>query len=473
MSKIPEALPEIWAVVTTATTFALAGFQVRARRSAAALRAEKDAATAQAARGESYRAAVDSETRHLASTRLPALVKHLAHQHVTVPDLLNATLRSTEVERAHREVMDHLAGAVTAERERVDESAQAVMRGATTVIQAQSYQVQSKIVEMQERYEDPDVAADLLALDELNEQNLRRIQSTGVLCGAWPGLTRSDSHLGDIAVGAQARVRGHQRVRVSSRLTAPVAVVARAVEPVAVVLAELLANAVHHSHGSLSVDVSLHQAESGACIIVDDAGVGMHPEEVEFAQRVMAGDRAGLLTELGDPPRTGFATIGRLTRQYGFSVSVDKPAPYGGVRAVVFIPAHLLTLLDEEEFPVSAMAPLSHSVRPTGAPGLQDLTRPHQPAVPPQTAGPRAGGHTAAAAAPETNAPQPATPAASVDDLPRRRRRSPQPAQAATPSPAKPDRTPEDFAATWRAFQAGTASGRAAATEENREGNHR
>ncbi|MFC4612489.1 hypothetical protein ACFO9E_32770 [Streptomyces maoxianensis] len=70
-----------------------------------------------------------------------------------------------------------------------------------------------------------------------------------------------------------------------------------------VAVAELLANAVHHSHGTLSVDVSLHQAESGVCIVIDDAGVGMHQDEVEFATRRLPGRHWVQLTELGDPPR--------------------------------------------------------------------------------------------------------------------------------------------------------------------------
>ncbi|WP_405895185.1 sensor histidine kinase (plasmid) [Streptomyces sp. NBC_01527] len=374
------------------------------------------------------------------STRLPALITHLAHRHVSVPGLLHSGFGGTEIDQAHRDVLDHLAHAVTAERHRVDEAAQTVMRGATTVIQALSHQMRSKIDEMQHRYDDPGLAQHLLGLDHLNEQNLRHIQGTGVLCGAWPGLTHADSHLGDIVAGAQSRIRGYHRVQVTSQMEAPVAVVARAVEPIAITVAELLANALHHTHGTLAIDVSLHQAESGACVVIDDAGVGMHSDETEFASRLLSGQRTILLTELGDPPRTGFAKISRLMRQYGFSVSIDKSSPYGGVRAVVFIPGNLLTLLDEHTHPMSAMAPLPRPTSPTRTGTL-----------PTGDAGGTGG---------------------TGEGLPRRRRRDAQPAghlPAARPDQAP---TPEETQATWSAFQAGTASGRAASRTDHLEGNH-
>lgn len=555
MTHITEALPELVAAVMTLASLAAIVLLLRTRRSYKALRAARDtthgerdralaerdralaerdraladqeAAHQETARINSGRTALLEETQHLVSTRMPALVTHLSHQHVPVPGLKHQPFSGTEVEQLHRSVLEQLSKAVAEERERVDESAQAVMRGATTVIQAQSYQLQSKVEAMQHRYDSPDLAEDLLELDLLNEQNLRRIQATGVLCGATPGLTRLDSHLGDVVVGAQSRVRGYRRVHVTSQLTDPVGVVARAVEPIAITVSELLANAVHHSHGTLAVDVSLHQVESGACVVIDDAGVGMHADEIEFAQRMLSGRDALRLSELGDPPRSGFATIGRLVRQHGFSVSVDKPAAYGGVRAVVLIPGNLLTLLDEDQRPMSAMTPQSqaagrllnqpyavsdfqtpgHAEPPPVAPPTVAQMRTPAPEIiepPRQWEGPDVKSDPADE--PLVREPRPVeeqqTPPADgqvPDGLPRRRRRraqaeqdtaandptntaagnpssrgeegltahatAPYAAPQETPSAAvtEPRTTPEETGATWSAFQAGTESGRAAA----------
>ncbi|WP_328665516.1 hypothetical protein OG905_00890 [Streptomyces sp. NBC_00322] len=283
----------------------------RARRLVTRLRRERDAAVREAARLAAEHEALTEEHQHLVGTRLPAL--------------------ATQYQQAHREVLHRLAEAVIAERNRVDEAAQAVTRGVTTVILSLSHQLRIKIDEMRHRYDDPnlpDLAQDLLGLEHLNEQNLHHIQGTQVLCGAWPGLLHADSHLEDVVVGAQHRIRDYRRVRVTSQLEAPVAVVARAVEPIAITVAELLANAVHHTHGTPGVDVGFHQAESGARIVIEDAGVGMHADEVEFADRLLSAQQPILLSELGDPPHTGFAKISRLARQYEFSVSIDKPSPH-------------------------------------------------------------------------------------------------------------------------------------------------
>jgi hypothetical protein len=285
----------------------------RARRLVTRLRRERDVAVREAERLAAEREALVEENQHLVGTRLPTLV--------------------TQYQQAHREVLERLAEAVIAERNRVDGAAQAVTRGVTTVILSLSHQLRIKIDEMRHRYDDPNLpnlAQDLLGLDHLNEQNLHQIQGAGALCGGWPGLLHADSHLGDVVVGARYRIRDYRRVRVMSLLEAPVAVVARAVEPIAITVAELLANAVHHTHGTSSIDISLHQAESGACIIIDDAEVGMYADEVQFADRLLSAQQPILLSELGDPPRTGFAKISRLARQYDFSVSIDRPSPTAG-----------------------------------------------------------------------------------------------------------------------------------------------
>ncbi|MFD5749617.1 sensor histidine kinase [Streptomyces sp. NPDC127033] len=440
-----------------------------------ALRAERDEADRERERSAGYAQALEDETRHLVTARLPAMATHLENRFVTVPGPLKSEFSETGPGADHASVLDHLATVVAMERRRVDEAAQATMRGATTVMQAMSYQLQSRIVGMQEKYNDPGLADDLLALDELNEQNLRRIQATGVLCGAWPGLSRADSHLGDVVAGAKSRVRGYHRVKVTSQLADPVAVVSRAVEPIAITVTELLANAVHHSHGTLSVDVSLHQSASGAVVVIDDAGVGMHQDEIDYATRMLSGQETARLAELGDPPRAGFAAIGRLTRQYGFSVSVDKPAPYGGVRAVVFIPGDLLTLLDESQYPMSASAPLSPVPTAPSSIAALPVREPRTTTSGAGSRGPSAPSDAPAAVIPDADGsgtrsedagPAEQTAPAAPVDLPRRRRKHPATSVAQTDADdaGGEERSPEQTGATWSSFQLGTASGREAVT---------
>ncbi|MEU3191312.1 ATP-binding protein [Streptomyces sp. NPDC006992] len=493
MTEIPVALTVILSVGTAAAV-ALALLLARSAREAKRLRqrsatAEKDLQDAlrQQAALAGRAQATEAEVRHLATARVPDLTAALAHPNVPVRGLLDQGFQGTELDRSLTGVLEQVSNAVTKERLRVDGAAQASMRGATTTIQALLYQLQTRLQTMQERYDDPFVAEDLLAADFLNEQALRRIQSTAIVCGAWPGLTRQNSHLGDIVVGAMSRLSGYERVQVTNQLRDPVGVVARAVEPGAVVLTELLANALHYSHPELPVAVTIQQGNRGASVIIDDAGVGMHAEEMERAQRMMSGQETTLLTELGDPPKTGFAAVGQLARQYGFTASVE-PSPYGGVRAIIHIPGDpLLTLLDEEEQPMSPMAPVPRSNASAAPPVPSALPGHAVPQRPPQGE-PTAGTTASAYAQPGPDAAQQAPP--SDEDLPRRRRRRPVPdatlgaapgASGQVPAeevpqstgrhaqppqaPQQPQASPEQSAERWAAFQRGTNSGRAAVDE--------
>jgi signal transduction histidine kinase len=531
MTDTPVALIVFLALGTVAVVLAL--LLVRSRQELSRSQLHSEATETELESASRYAAdlaarlqAVESELRHLVNARIPELAASLAHSNVPVPGPLGTATLSPELDRSIDAVLSQVREEVTKERKRVDAAAQATMRGASTTIQALLYQLQTLLQRMQEKYEDPLVAEDLLAADFLNEQALRRIQSTAVVCGAWPGLTRDNSHLADVVVGASSRLSGYERIQVSSLLRDPVGVIARAVEPVAVTLTELMANALHYSHPELPVVVTLQQGNRGVSVIIDDAGVGMTAEELARAKRLMSGDEPVLITELGDPPRNGFAAIGQLVRQYGFAAHVE-PSPYGGVRAVVHVPGEpLLTLLDEAEHPMSAMAPTP----PYGTPVLPGYA-PADFRSPVSSPGVGAGASSGVGQAPSSRAGTGASSGgagAGAGELPRRRRRQRADAAekagaagggmggagsagpgsggpkgsdlfgtsrtkgsrgksgtspGADPGPGSksgsgslpgeanaaataPPSTPEQSAERWSAFQRGTASGRAAAATD-------
>lgn len=416
MTDTPVALIVFLALGAVAVVLALLLVRAQQELGRAQLQADaKDTELERASRVASDLGArlksVEAELRHLVNARIPELAASLSHPNVPVPGPLGTATLSPDLDRSLDSVLTQVRAEVTRERTRVDAAAQAAMRGATTAVQALLYQLQTLLQRMQEKYDDPLVAEDLLAADFLNEQALRRVQSTAVVCGAWPGLTRENSHIADVVVGASSRLSGYERIQVANLLRDPVGVVARAVEPVAVTLTELMANALHFSHPDLPVAVTLQQGDTGVSVIIDDAGVGMTPEEFTRAKRLMSGEDPVLITELGDPPRNGFAAVGRLVRQYGFSAHAE-PSPYGGVRAVVHIPGEpLLTLLDEEEHPVSAMAPTEPYDRPL-LPGRRGAG---EHAAVPSAA--RSGETAPASTSPDPEAAEPG-------QLPRRRRRS-------------------------------------------------
>ncbi|WP_327181100.1 ATP-binding protein [Streptomyces sp. NBC_01334] len=434
----------------TLSALALGGGLLRLRRQQTRQRAEIAALRTQL---DGSARAFTAEVEHLAGRRVPAAARQVAHPHVSEPGPLQPLTTGTPLGIALENVVLALQSEVAAQRTRVDAAAQAGMRGATREIQAALYRLQDALRGLQQRYDDPELAQTLFRLDHENEQSLRRAQVTAVVCGAWVGLAREESHLVDAVTGGQARLAGYHRVQVHNHLEPGTALVSHAVEPVAIIVAELLDNALRHSAPDTDVVVSLEHVHHGVCVTIDDAGLGMTRDERDRAQRLVAGDDLILLTDLGDPPRMGLAAIGRLTRQFDLGVDVSSASPYGGVRAVLRVDSHLLSRLDPVDRPPAASAP--RTTRKAAA------DRP----APSHAYGTESG---APEAAPGHHEPS------DTDGLPQRRRRAraaaPEESPAPRPAAHRPARRPEDAAAALGALQSGTAAARAAAENAGPDG---
>ncbi|MGW1362024.1 ATP-binding protein [Streptomyces chartreusis] len=485
------------------SALALGGGLLRAQRQQARQRAEIDALRRQL---DGAVMAFTAEIEHLATRRVPAAAQQLAHLHVPVPGPLHPRTAESPLGPALEHVLNGLRVELAAQRTRIDAAAQAGMRGATREIQAALYRLQDALRGLQQNYDDPELTQTLFQLDHENEQSLRRAQVAAVVCGAWVGLAREESHLVDAVTGGQARLAGYHRIRIHNHLAAGTGLVSHAVEPVAIIVAELLDNALRHSAPDTDVVVNLEHVHHGVCVTVDDAGLGMTQDERARAQRLVAGSDPILLTELGDPPRMGLAAIGQLTRQFDLSVDLSSPSPYGGVRAVLRVDSHLLGDIDSEERPPAASAP--RSTRPTVR---EEKPGTGKPRVPQQEKARAGDGPHAASTAPTASTaeaardsrPEPATASPTVpsraaatersadthgygtehDDatdtvsghhgprdtggLPQRRRRRTRttPASDDAPALAPAERRPEQAAAALGALQAGTAAARKASGE--------
>ncbi|MFF7167427.1 sensor histidine kinase [Streptomyces sp. NPDC008086] len=430
------------------SALALGGGLLRAQRQQAKQRAEIDALRRQL---KGVLQAFTAEVEHLAQQRVPAAARQLAHPHVTVPGPLHPQTAGSVLDLALEQVLTGLRAELATQRTRIDAAAQAGMRGATREIQAALYRLQDALRQLQQKYDDPELAQTLFQLDHENEQSLRRAQVAAVVCGAWVGLAREESHLVEAVTGGQARLAGYHRVRVHNHLAAGTGLVSHAVEPVAIIVAELLDNALRHSAPDTDVVVNLEHVHHGVCVTVDDSGLGMTRDERARAQRLVAGSEPILLTDLGDPPRMGLAAIGQLTRQFDLSVDLSSPSPYGGVRAVLLVDSHLLSAIDPTERPPAASAP-----RPT-----RKASRDEAPVEPRTEAPTTSHGYgaehddEAADAVPGHHAPRDA------GGLPQRRRRTRAAAAARdVPEAREAVRRPEQAAAALGALQAGTAAAR-------------
>ncbi|MBX9399114.1 ATP-binding protein [Streptomyces sp. TRM72054] len=393
----------------------------------------------------------DEELRHLVSARLPAL-EDAAHQQVPAVGLLDDRLADTEFAKGLDGVVERFAGAVEHARSRADQSAKAALKASMRSIQALANEQQVSIAEMQDRHDNPGVLRDLLEIDHANAQFGRRAQAIAVLCGSWPGRQRATSALIEVVRGATSRIRDYRRIRINGEVD--IAVRSRAVEPVVLAVAELLDNAARHSQPGTTVEVTVQTVHNGACVVIDDAGVGMDGRAAEHAAELLAGTHAVDITRLGDPPRFGFSVVGALTKRYGFSVSVGTLSPYGGVRAVVFLPTALLTHLDA----VQAAAPSAEPPAPTSA-----AAPPHSPAQTPSPGTTPTADPAVLAPAPDPETEPELAEATTSGGLPRRRRRSARrPAAEPVPADEVGGRSAEENARRLGAFARGTRSGRAA-----------
>ncbi|MCW2915911.1 MAG: ATP-binding protein [Actinomycetia bacterium] len=410
-------LPVIAFVCSSAAFFSVAVLLMRQRRITADLEEQNVLL-------EAKLRARDEELQHLVAVSLPEVLASPGLKPGVVPGVLHGRLlQETEFARDLHAVTDLFATSVEELRARADQSAKATLRAMMRTVQSLANEQQVAISAMQERHDDPEVLEDLLRIDHMNAQLGRRVQATAVLCGSWPGLQRSASSLSDVVRGATSRIRDYLRIRIYEEPN--IAVVSRAVEPVVLAIAELLDNAARHSQPSTSVEVNFQPTHNGMAIMIDDAGVAMDIEELRQAAMLLDGHQSIDVYRLGDPPQIGFAAAGVLAARYGFKVSVDSRSPYGGVRAVVFLPAVLLT----------------------GVPGEAD---------PPRAVRTESG---------------PQVPALTTGGLPRRRRSElgelASTAGGLDQPVTGPARPPREIAAGMGAWQRGTRSGRAVAPSES------
>ncbi len=327
---------------------------------------------------------------------------------------------NAELEKGYARAVEQAQG-------QAEEETKTVLKSAMRTLQGHAAEQQKAISALQDKYGDSEVLADLLEIDHMNSQFGRRAQSIAVLCDGYLGRSRDVASVYDVVRSAQGRIRHFQRVEIFSQVD--FCVTGRAVEPVAVALAELLDNATRYSQHT--VEINIRGVHNGVSIQVDDAGVGMNEEERARAAKLLSSERASGVAGLGNPPQFGFAVIGRLCERFGFTVSVDLSSPYGGVRAVVLLPSELLTSMPEPK-------ERAETVSPVPSPSPSSL---EPDGIPSKTA----------------------------DGLPRRRRKQHAAPLAIVPqssgTPAGPVRADWETASIMGALQKGTLSGRAAHTD--------
>ncbi|MET9534455.1 ATP-binding protein [Streptomyces sp. NPDC006649] len=321
---------------------------------------------------------VQAEVEHAVKERLPAA---LAGREDPGPS--NETWPLDETVAG---LLDRLLGEVREAVEYREESQRLALVELASRVQTSAHRIQAAVTGLADRYPgDAELLESTMRVDHAATQQARHAQSLKVLCGEWPGQQwQKPLALVDAVRAASGRIVAFTRIEVSG--DPDVGIAAPVVEPLIHLLAELLANATEYSPPSTAVPVTVRTVQRGAVIEVDDGGLGLDEYRLAEAREVASGRRLLGVGDVGEIPQTGFAVVGRFAQRHGFRVDLG-PSPYGGIRGVVLIPAHVLEAIDPPGSPAdrsAAAQPAPEAGQPPTAtvPG-QTSQSPEIPAEPP------------------------------------------------------------------------------------------
>lgn len=199
---------------------------------------------------------------------------------------------------------------------------------------------------------DPEHLELLFQLDHLATRARRNAENLLILGGASPARRwREPISLEQIVRSAASETQDLARV---SAIRLPVAqVLGNAVADLIHLLAELIENATLFSPPQAPVSVHGHHVGKGVVVEIEDQGLGIRVEERErlnaqlrdpsdFQEMALAGQR-----------HLGLFVVGQLARRNSITVNLQESA-YGGVKAIVLIPALLLATTGKPDGPIDA-----------------------------------------------------------------------------------------------------------------------
>ncbi|WP_198654595.1 sensor histidine kinase [Nocardia aurea] len=190
------------------------------------------------------------------------------------------------------------------------------------------------------REEDPALMSLLFQLDHLATRERRNAENLIILGGERPGRQwRNPVALQDIVRSAIAETQDYARVQ-ATRFP-EVRINGSVVADVIHLLAELIDNATTYSPPTSRVEASGTVVGKGAVVEIIDQGLGI-PEDERVRLNVLLGDSPDFgLIQLSSDSRLGLIVVSMLASRNGIKVRLTE-SDYGGIKAVVLIPATLL-----------------------------------------------------------------------------------------------------------------------------------
>ena len=302
------------------------------------------------------------QAEEMADTRLPAAVRQIldtpAGEDVVIPEVEPITVKTKD------EVSQVAAALSKVQSSAVDLAVeQAVLRrnisDSYINLGRRNQNLLSRqldfITDLERNEADPDTLEGLFRLDHLATRMRRNAESLLVLAGIEPPRQWSAPvKVADVVRAALGEVEDYQRVVV--RNLEPAAVTGAVAADVAHVLAELIENGLSFSPPEQSVEVKGRLTTAGYTLAITDNGLGMAPDDVERANRRLAGKESFTVA----PSRyLGHYVAGHLASRLGIVVELQD-SPAGGVTARIDVPMGLLA--DDELDRTLAKAPSAEPV---------------------------------------------------------------------------------------------------------------
>jgi len=234
------------------------------------------------------------------------------------------------------------------------------------------------ITDLERNESDPDTLEGLFKLDHLATRMRRNAESLLVLAGIEPPRQWSAPvKVADVVRAALGEVEDYQRVVV--RHLEPAAITGSVASDIAHVAAELLENALSFSPPEQSVEVKGRLTISGYTLAITDNGLGMSREDLDRANRRLAGQESFTVA----PSRyLGHYVAGHLASRMRVTVELQD-SPAGGVTARIDIPMDLLANDETDPFVVARSPEASAGAVPVPVVDAAEPTGPVMPAASP------------------------------------------------------------------------------------------
>jgi len=286
----------------------------------------------------------------IAANRLPEVVRRLRDadnfdaEAAVDPIPINSNDEIGQVARAFDEVHQQavrLASEQALLRSNVNSMFVNLSRRSQSLVQRQL----RLIDELENSEQDPDQLANLFKLDHLATRMRRNGENLLVLAGEEPGRKWSQAvRLLDVMRAGASEVEQYERVAL--RDLPDVNTLGRVVNDLVHLVAELLENATSFSAPETKVSVTANMLNTGGVMLeIEDAGIGMTPEELDDANERLANPP---VIDVAISRRMGLYVVGRLATRHGIQVRLRRSAG-GGITALVLVPSTLLAGAEGEQ----------------------------------------------------------------------------------------------------------------------------